>query len=457
MGVAASKPHSPRTPKLSPKRASHGTVDDAQAAAPGTAAKPLGTTAELGAARHAEKRLKPALPAGYSEMTDCDTGEIFTLRRVHDCSLKVERSLSEKRVARYERKAAAASVLGKRHRIAACHANPIKYAQHIEVWAKRDAALPGHFRGLQTCSLSWLCAVCAPKIAERRAAEIEAAMVSCKVQGGQILMPTFTVPHGRKDPLAETLDRVKKAMRSMGQSRQYRNLQAELRTIGRVTATEITHGEANGWHPHMHELWFFEAAGVDVPDLELRLYRMWRTTCVKFGLGEPSRKHGVVVQDGSRAAAYVSKMGDKDKSWSLSDEMAKASAKGGRKGSRSAWELLDCVIDTEASPTHQKRAAGLFKEYAQATKGRRQLSWSPGLKKRFAIVEMDDEELAAVDQEDAVLVANISLDDWRAIRKQGGQAGILNAAQFGPDAVRAMVSMYVAQDAVTRDAKGVTA
>ena len=454
MGRAASKPHTPTTSKCAQKRASTTTADDAQAAAGGGVAKPLGTTAIFGAARHAEKRLKPALPAGYSEITDSGTGEVFTVRRAHDCTLKIERSLSEKRVARYERKAAAASILGKRHRIAACHANPVKHAQHIEVWAKRDAALPGHFRGLQTCSLSWLCAVCAPKIAERRAAEIEAAMVTCKAQGGQILMPTFTVPHGRKDPLAETLDLVKKAMRSMGQSRQYRTLQAELLTIGRVTATEITHGEANGWHPHLHELWFFAAAGIDVPALELRLFRMWRATCIKFGLGEPSRKHGVVVQDGSRAAAYVSKMGDKDKPWGLSDEIAKASAKGGRKASRSAWELLDCVADGDATPTHQKRAAGLFREYAEATKGKQQLAWSPGLKKHFAIVDMDDEELAAVTQEDAVLVANITLEDWRAIRKQGGQAGILNAAQFGPDAVKAMVRMYVQLEAATGEARG---
>lgn len=445
MGSVASKP-------LPGKHRTDGATTagrtDAQAAArpPGRGAGgSLGTTAESGAARHTENRLKPALGAGFREITDSGTGEIFTARRAHDCTLKVERSLSEKRVARYERKAAAASVLGKRHRVAACHANPIKYAQHIEVWAKHDAALPGHFRGLQTCSLSWLCAVCAPKIAERRAAEIEAAMGVCKAQGGQILMPTFTVPHGRQDPLRETLDLVKKAMRCMGQSRQYRSLQAELRTIGRIIATEITHGEANGWHPHLHELWFFEGAGIDVAQLELRLFRMWRATCLKFGLGEPSRKHGVVVQDGSRAAAYVAKMGDKDKSWGLGDEMAKASAKGGRRGSRSAWELLDCVVDAEATPAHQKRAAGLFREYAEATKGRSQLTWSPGLKKRFAIVEMNDEELAAVEQEDAVLVANISLDDWRAIRKQGGQAGILNAAQFGPDAVRAMVQLYVSQ------------
>lgn len=441
LAAKASKSNTPL-----PKRPRHelaGALPDAQrrvVSLPGSAGS-LGTTAESGAGLQGQNPLKPAPAKGLREFTDSETGEIITFRQHHDCSVSVVRSPAEKRVLRYERKSAAVSILGKRHRIAACHSNPVKNAKLIEVWAKLGAALPGHFRGLQTCALSWLCSVCAPKIAERRAGEIESAMTICKAKGGQVLMPTFTVAHGRQDPLADTLDLIKKALRSMGQSRKYRDLRDELQTIGRITATEITHGEANGWHPHFHELWFFEVAGVDVVDLETRLYTMWRAACLKFGLGEPSRKHGVVVQDGSKAAAYVSKMGSKE--WKLSDEISKASAKGGRKGSRSAWELLDCVLDDLATIPHQKRAEGLFREYAAATKGRSQLLWSPGLKKQFAIVEMNDEELVAVAEEDAILVANIELHHWKVIRKQSAQAHVLNAVQFGADAVSALVRYYV--------------
>lgn len=409
----------------------------------------LGTTAELGAAPKGQTPLKPAWTAGLLEFTDSETGEILYARRVHDCSLQVVRSPAEKRVLRYERKAAAVAVLGKNHRIAACHANPVKNATTVDVWAKQGAALPGHFQGLQTCALSWLCPVCAPKIAERRSGEIEAAMTICKAQGGQVLMPTFTAPHKRKDALVETLDRIKKALRSMGMSRKYKQLQGRLSVEGRITATEITHGEAHGWHPHFHELWFFERGGVDLVSLESELFTMWRAACLKFGLGEPSRKHGVVVQDGSKAAQYVSKLGAKE--WGLADEIAKASSKGGRAGSRSAWQLLDCMIDPEATPVHQKRAEALFREYAEATKGRRQLAWSQGLKKRYAIVDMNDEELCAKVEEDSILIAQIPLNAWRAIRLQKMQAHILNAAQYGAAAVNALVDqclkIFLARDA----------
>lgn len=438
MRPAASKPHSTSAVELAPKRAGGSTCDDAQAGACGVAAARLGTTAESVVGLPEQKPLKPAWAVGLHEITDCETGEVVYFRRKHDCSLVHVRSPAEKRVLRYERKSAAVAVLGKRHRIAACHANPVKNAKSVDVWAKRGALLPGHFQGLQTCALPWLCAVCAPKIAERRAAEIQSAMTVCKAQGGQILMPTFTVPHGRQDSLSDTLDLIKQALRTMASWTPYRQLQARLGVVGRIVATEVTHGEANGWHPHFHELWFFEGAGVDLVKLEAQLFSMWRKACLKFGLGAPSRKHGVVVQDGSRAAQYVSKMSDKE--WTLADELAKASSKTGRKGSRSPWQLLDCILDTDATPQHQKRAEALFREYAEATKGRRQLSWSPGLKKRYAIAELDDAELCAQQEEDSVLVAQIPLEAWRAIRRQRMQVHVLNAVQYGVDAVNALIA-----------------
>jgi len=262
-------------------------------------------------------------------------------------------------------------------------------------------------------------------------------MAVCKAQGGQVLMPTFTIPHGRQDALVDTLDLIKKALRTMASWTPYRQLQARLGVVGRIIATEITHGEANGWHPHFHELWFFDRAGVDLVKLEAELFRMWKKACLKFGLGAPSRKHGVVVQDGSRAAQYVSKMSDKE--WTLADEIAKASSKNGRKASRSAWQLLDCIVDPEATPQHQKRAEALFREYAEATKGRRQLVWSPGLKKRYAIADLDDAELCAQVEEDSVLIAQIPLDVWRFIRLQRMQVHILNAVQHGVEAVNSLI------------------
>ena len=65
--------------------------------------------------------------------------------------------------------------------------------------------------------------------------------------------------------------------------------------------------------------------------------------------------------------------------------------------------------------------------------------WTPGLKKRYAIADMNDEELCAQVEEDSVLIAQIPLDAWKAIRQQKMQVHILNAVQYGSDAVNVLV------------------
>ena len=396
--------------------------------------------AEFAAASPSATPRKPAPIKGIREIIDAETGEVFQVSRQHDCTLKIEQTPAELRALKWIRKAVLIAIFGLKHRVACCHRNPIKQATDIQVWAKLDAYLPGHFVGLQTCALPWLCPICSPKIAQRRANEIQQAMGQCLAQGGQVLMPTFTIPHGRQDRLTDTLALIKDALRWMGKNRAYRQLQTRLGVQGRIIATEINHGEANGWHPHFHELWFFEGSGVDAAQLEEDLYHLWKAACLKYGLGEPSRKHGVVVQDGSRAASYVSKMGDKP--WTLADEMAKANAKKGRRSNRSFWQLIDCYMDDNATTQHRNRAKQLIIEYAEATKGRKVLTWTPGLKKLYAVTETTDEELAAQQEEEAVFIADIPLDDWRIVVRHRLEALILDVCLKGRQAVYAIIEAY---------------
>lgn len=396
--------------------------------------------AETAAALPSATPRKPAPIKGIREIIDAETGEVFQVSRQHDCTLKIEKSPQQKRAYKWIRKVFLIDIFGKDHRVAACHRHPIKQATNIEVWAKLNAYLPGHFVGLQTCALPWLCPICSPKIAERRANEIRQAMGQCLTQGGQVLMPTFTIPHGRQDRLSGTLNLIKDALRWMARHRQYKQLQERLGVQGRIIATEINHGEANGWHPHFHELWFFEGSCVDAAQLEEDLYHLWKAACLRYDLGEPSRKHGVVVQDGSHAASYVSKMGDSE--WTLADEMAKSNAKNGRRSNRSFWQLIDCHMDENATTQHRNRAKQLIIEYAEATKGKKVLTWTPGLKKRYAVTEMTDEELAAQQEEEAVFIADIPLDDWRIVVRNNLEAVILDVCLNGRQAVYAVIDAY---------------
>ena len=74
-----------------------------------------------------------------------------------------------------------------------------------------------------------------------------------------------------------------------------------------------------------------------------------------------------------------------------------------------------------------KQAGVLFVEFAEAFKGKRQLTWSPGLKKRFAIGELSDEELAAKQDDLALLLGTLTVDQWRDVLRAAGSGLLLQS------------------------------
>lgn len=76
-----------------------------------------------------------------------------------------------------------------------------------------------------------------------------------------------------------------------------------------------------------------------------------------------------------------------------------------------------------------KQAGALFIEFATVFKGKRQLFWSKGLKARFKIGEKNDEELAAEQDDHAVLLGTITLEQWRAVLKNHARATVLQLAE----------------------------
>ena len=201
--------------------------------------------------------------------------------------------------------------------------------------------------------------------------------------------------------------------------------------IGQIRGYETTHGRKgtnNGWHPHFHFLQFVMVKGdaAQLMDWKTRLYLRWDAYCQKAGLGSPSFQHGIDLRDGSFANNYVAK-------WGLEDEMTKGHIKKGKAGGETPFDLLRAVL----ADKEDKQAAALFAEFAKAFKGKRQLSWSNGLKAKFNLVEKNDEELAAELEDNAELLGLISPDEWRDVLKVKARATVLElAAAAGWPAVK---------------------
>ena len=302
-------------------------------------------------------------------------------------------------------------------------------AKDIQVWKSNEHKTTS-YAGLQTCGSVWACPVCSAKIAERRRLEIQGAMTLHKAAGGLVNMLTLTAPHQFSDKLVDLLAKQAKALQAFWNSRQTKAILKEMGTLGQIRALEVTHGrrseQNNGWHPHYHVL-MFQGVGVDLArfdaaqmgDWQVRLYLVWAACCVKAGLGEPSYAHGLKLDDGSKAAKYVSK-------WGLEDEMTKGHTKKAIKGETPFDFLRSYLVDAS-----DKQAGALFKEFAETFKGKRQLYWSPGLKKRYAVMDKTDEELAGTMDDYARLLGTITIDQWRDVLADKGRGTVLMLAASG--------------------------
>lgn len=304
----------------------------------------------------------------------------------------------------------------------------------IQVWKSKEYKTAS-FSGLQTCGSVWRCPVCSAKIAERRRVEIIAAMTAHKAACGCVNLLTLTAPHQRTDNLADLLKKQAKALHAFWSDRQVKAIFSEMGIIGQIRALEVTHGRLsdlnNGWHPHYHIL-LFAGIGVDLAlfdapqmrDWQVRLYLRWAARCLAAGLGEPSFAHGLKLDDGSKAAKYVTK-------WGLEDEMTKGHTKKALHGETPFDFLRAYLLDK-----NDKQAAALFVEFAETFEGKRQLHWSKGLKKRYSVTDKTDEQLSTEQDDTARLLGTITLEQWRDVLAADGRANVLViAASSGWEAV----------------------
>lgn len=303
------------------------------------------------------------------------------------------------------------------------------------------------YQGLLVCGRVWLCPVCAAKIAERRRQELRDAIKAAISMGMRVYFVTLTVKHGIGDDLQELLDKQAKALNRLSSGKY--SIKNQLRSIyadkeedcpeihGYIRALEVTHGNENGFHPHFHLL-VFTSQGMPESVLRYVYSDAWKRACRLSGLPEPSDERGVTVQDGSHAAKYASK-------WGLEDEMTKAHAKATKRKGLTPWGMLRASLDGDDPDYPPARASALFRVYAKAFHGRRQLFWSNGLRKLLQLAqELTDEELIAqAEDEQVTLLATITVKQWRAIRQFHQEAHLLTVAEDAPSLLSTTIERLV--------------
>jgi hypothetical protein len=294
-----------------------------------------------------------------------------------------------------------------------------------------------YYANLERCGSVWTCPVCSKRISNHRREQLWKAGSTWRSRGFHVYLLTLTLPHSREDKPFDLTDKLLAAYNEMTSGRT--RLAAALKSYGyagQVRALEVTVGDANGWHPHLHILLFVKkrlpgtrsehgrsthVTGAVFEDL----FSNWEQACLGLGLDAPSREANT-LQDGSAAFNYITK-------WGPADELARAHSKRAKKGGRTPWQLLE---DAYMGDLH---AGKLFQDFVAAFKGRRQLFWSRGLRDLLGLAEEADDEQAAElgsDGEyqerptDAVIVT-LTWEQWHLVLIHGERANILYMAELG--------------------------
>lgn len=273
------------------------------------------------------------------------------------------------------------------------------------------------FAGLSTCGSVWACPVCNSRIQAVRRLEVGVALANLHANGGGAAFGAITVRHRRGQRLDGLFGALTYGIRRVARDKTVAAIRAEMGYIGRVQALEVTIGGA-GWHPHRHPLVMFERPPLQdrLVDLHMAEFRAFRAGVVAKGYDSPLDVAQVLMpvtpDTGEALGDYFTKS-----SYSFTGagfEMTATQSKRGRgEGSRTPWQLLD-----SARLTGDADDLDLWNEYELATKGKRALTFSRGLRDRLGIgAEATDEEIADEEVGDK-FDTGFYVTDWSAVTRR---------------------------------------
>jgi hypothetical protein len=273
-------------------------------------------------------------------------------------------------------------------------------ARFAGVTVTRGRGGTANYTGLVRCGSPWACPVCAYTIARERAGELGQLLDRHTALGQGDCMVSLTTAHDLETPLKPMRQHVARAWQFVISGAPWKRMKAKLGIVGYVRGAEQTIGPS-GWHPHLHVLLLTRRPLLEQQREELRafVFKRWARAIAKphketgfrfrapLEYGVDGKPVGVVVSQ-LRRDEYVAKLG-------LADELASAPTKRARGGRRTPWQLL---YDVWAADGSKASDVERWFEYITEMHGAKQLTWSAGLRKRYALPpEQTDLELVEQD------------------------------------------------------------
>jgi hypothetical protein len=265
-----------------------------------------------------------------------------------------------------------------------------------------DGSRRAGYAGLATCGSVWACPVCSAKIAARRQEEVEHAARFWESLGGALAFGTFTVAHSPADALADVWGAVSAGWAAVTSGTPWGKNQATFGIEGWTKFVETRYGD-NGWHVHVHVLFFLHhgLGQVERAALTAALLGRWRAGIGKHGFAA-SAQYGADIRmihgfDSSKVLADYLTKGVYTPDGSAPElaalELTRGDLKQARGGSssRSPFQILEDLLRWGDVADLE-----LWQEWEKGSHRKRQQNWAKGFRELVGLCsERTDEELAA--------------------------------------------------------------
>jgi len=286
-----------------------------------------------------------------------------------------------------------------------------------EVQVRANGAAVG-FAGLASCGSVWSCPVCNARIQAVRRLEVGVAIATIQAAGGSAAFGAYTLRHRAGQPLGPLWEALSYCWEALTRDGSVKRLRKALGYVGTIRAVECTKG-CHGWHPHLHPVHLFDRAVTreEVAQLEAAEFRAWAAAAKRRGLEAPTIQaqhlHRIEGDAGEVLGDYFTKAvyqpSSEGVAWEMTSTQTKSSTRA--KDSMTPWDLLRDVYENGDADSFDA-----WGEWERASKGKRALTWSRGLRARVGLdVEATDEEIAAAEVGSKDDIGFI-ITDWAPVR-----------------------------------------
>ena len=291
------------------------------------------------------------------------------------------------------------------------------------------------FSNVETCSSVWICPSCNLKISAARRDEIKTILTGAHKDDLSFDMITLTVKHNRNDSFDESYERLRKTFEVAFAHRKYKKIIKQYDIQGFIKTTEFTYNDKGGYHPHFHLIFIHDLSTIKYEKFAKELFKIWshvynlkyneKLSIKGFEYKKDEKIRQLQDLDIDLSIEQLTNYMIDDLALEATAEQSKTSSyrEGKDYSGVNYWQML------QNADKYKRQII----EIAIGTKRKCKYTFSRGLKKRYCVEDLTDEQLANDTSNLKVLQFLLENSLFREFVRQEKQEIILNLCSYKKD------------------------